>query len=357
VRVELLTMDGGNGTMSACAALAEALSRRGAACHTTDLMREANGLGHLLARAYNLLLSTDLGLASAYMGVAHAMPIDRVRAFNELSATRVASHFLRVRPDLVVIVSPWLSGMVFTALGTMRSRAPRVATVVVDLDEGAPRSWLDDRADLTVLPTEECADHLLRDHDGDARTEVIGMPVHREFCADLPSREEAKRRLGLNGRTVTVLGGREGGVFNLRLLEELRASDLGCELVMQCGANDRLRRRAAAMDGVRALGLVPSMRDLMLASDVVVTKPGALTVVELVTLRSRFVLNAHPAVMPQERGNVSFVNRHRLAPVCADPGRLPELVSSVLRQERPVASVDIAATEAIADRLVGLVGE
>jgi hypothetical protein len=61
--------------------------------------------------------------------------------------------------------------------------------------------------------------------------------------------------------------------------------------------------------------------------------------------------------MPQERGNVSFVNRHRLAPVCADPGQLPELVSSVLRQERPVASVDIAATEAIADRLVGLVGE
>jgi UDP-N-acetylglucosamine:LPS N-acetylglucosamine transferase len=355
VRVELLTMNGGNGTLSASHALAEALSRRGASCHVTDLMREASGIGNILASIYNVLLSTDLGLASAYMGLAHAVPIDRVRAFNELTKGRVADLLVRARPDLVVNVCPWIPRLVMSACAMLHGSRPRVATVVVDLDEGAVGSWLDERVDLTVLPTQECADHLLGGRRSDARVEVLGMPVHREFYTGVPTRSEAKRRMGLGRRVVTVLGGREGGMFNLRLVRILRESDLDCELVIHCGMNERLRQEASRTGGVTVVGFLPSMRDLMLASDVIVTKPGALTVAELLTLRTDFIVNAVPSVMPQERGNVAFLERRGLARVCRDLDTFPELVRVCMAGGPSSTMVDIAATESIADMLLGLV--
>jgi processive 1,2-diacylglycerol beta-glucosyltransferase len=356
MRVEVLTMSGGNGTLSASHALEAVLEGKGATCHVTDIMREANAIGSLLSETYNLLLSSDIGLASAYMRVAHAFPPNRLVPFNDLSRGRLL-HLLRAaEPDVLVLICPWISDMVFSALDAVGDgRRTKVAVVVVDLGQGVTRSWLDPRADLTVLPTEESADYLLGGRRAWARTEVIGMPVHPEFYIDVPAREEAKRRLDLGGPVVTILGGREGGMSNLRVLEALHGTHPDYTLVIQCGRNARLMRKAKGFDGVTAFGFVPSMRDLMLASEVIVTKPGALTLTELITLRANFIVSTYPAIMPQERGNVEFVRKHGLAPVCPDPERLPDIVRSQLAGGRPKASFGLAATERIAESILGLV--
>jgi processive 1,2-diacylglycerol beta-glucosyltransferase len=357
VRVEILTMDGGNGTLSASHALRTVLEEKGATCRVTDIMGETNPIGSLLSGTYNRLLSRDIGLASAYMRFAHAFPPNRLGPFNDLSRGRLV-HLLRTAgPDVLVLVCPWISGMVFSALDSMGDVGrPKVAVVVVDLGRGVTRSWLDPRADLTVLPTEESAGYLLGGGRAGVRAEVIGIPVHPQFFIDVPSREEARARLGLAGPVVTVLGGREGGMSNLRLLEALHGSCPGNSLVIQCGKNARLLRKARGFDGVTAIGFVPSMRDLMLASDVVVTKPGALTLTELITLHANFIVSTYPAIMPQERGNVELVREHGLAPVCPDPEQLPDIVRSRLARGRPEATFDLAATERIAESILGLVG-
>ena len=356
MNVELLTMNGGNGTLSASYALASVLGKNGATCRVTDVMSEVSGLGHLLGETYNFLISTDLRLASTYMKFAHTFPIDKVDALNSASGKKLANLFKKRSPDLVVLVCPWISGMVHSAILTMKGKRPKVAVVVVDFGPGVTESWLDLNADLTIFPTKECADHLLKGCKMPVKAEILGMPVHPEFYSDIPSKKKAKELMDMGDRSVTILGGREGGMFNITVLKTLLANKRGYELVVQCGRNSRLRKKVNDL-GARSLGFVPSVRDLMIASDVVITKPGALTLAELITLRSKFVVNTYPSIMPQEWGNAVFVRRHNLAPVCPDPSELPKCVVTQLENKKVPNNMDLAGTERIAKRLLRLVDQ
>jgi processive 1,2-diacylglycerol beta-glucosyltransferase len=356
VRIEIFTMNGGNGTISASQSLSVVLQQRGASTRVTDIMKNFSGLGDLLTEVYNFFISRDLRLASSYMKFAHSFPIDKVEVLNNLSRKRLAHHIERRSPDLLVLISPWISGMVRSALRSMRGKLPKVAVVVVDLGPGVVQSWLDPLVDLTVFPTGECADYLLKGCSAPTQTEVLGMPVGPQFYNGVPSRKEAKERMGFEERTVTILGGREGGMFNLKVLDALIRQGHGYDVVVQCGRNHHLMEKVKAR-GAKALGFIPSIRDLMVASDVLITKAGALTLAELITLRTRFVVNTYPSIMPQEWGNVFFIEKYGLAPICEEPADLPRHVKDQLEDKRRPKAVDIVGTERIADRLLRMVNE
>ncbi len=355
MKIEIFTMNGGNGHMSASGAIAAVFKQRGISCRIIDIMNEVSRPGSLLTEAYNSLISSDLRLAAAYIRFAHAFPINKIYIFNELSKNRMFSIISRDSPDVIVLICPWLSDMVFSALRMLKGKRLKVVIVVVDFGQGMTRSWLDLRADLIILPTQESSDFLLNGRPMGPNIEVIGMPVHPDFYTDVPTKEEAKDRLGFKERTVTVLGGREGGMFNLRVLKELLNKSDDYEVVIQCGNNERLAKGAKALGNVKVLGFVKSMRDLMVASDVVVTKPGALTLTELITLRARFVVNSYPAIMSQEWGNVAYLQKHHIAPVCFNPGILPEWVEKQIEHRFPCENIDIASTEKMAERILSMV--
>jgi processive 1,2-diacylglycerol beta-glucosyltransferase len=327
MKVSIFTMNGGHGTISASLALGKYLRSRGAQCSVVDFMKEANPLGDFLAEIYNSLLRRDLRIASLYMEIAHRFPFNEFEPANSLFRTRILHLLEREKPEAVVLICPWIIGPLLQSLRRNGHVKPKVYTVVVDLGRGMTPSWFNPGVDFTSLPTRQARDFLKQFGLNDHHAAVMGMPLTPEVQAP-PS------LLGylqdLKGPLCTVLGGREGGSNSLKIVDLLLKNRLDATVLIQCGRNRSLERAASRRKGVKVVGFPESIIPLFQASSVVITKPGALTVSELVALKKPFILDTSPAIMPQERGNVEYVREDNCGLIARRLEEIPSMVNRIL---------------------------
>jgi len=144
----------------------------------------------------------------------------------------------------------------------------------------------------------------------DAAISPFGIPVHPAFSGA----GERKRLFGKldlpERRTVLLLSGGEGIEDLPALLGSFSGFRGELNLVAIAGKNASLReacqnfasRHASSRLLVRALGFVENMADWMAVSDIVVTKPGGLTLFEALAL-------GRPLLLLPARGGQETINR------------------------------------------------
>ncbi|WP_455392142.1 MGDG synthase family glycosyltransferase [[Eubacterium] cellulosolvens] len=335
-------MNGGNGTKAPSYAIAEYLNNNDNQAVVIDIMAEANPIGDMLCNVYNYFLRHSIFSASAYMEFAHAFPIDRVSIFNIMGSSRSQRVISEEQPDAVILICPWISRMTLLALEKYREKQktrPMVFVDVVDLGKGMTTSWVNNDVDFTFLPTENAFNYLTTHGLNNDQILVSGVPLHREFSGG-PINEQEKREtrkkheLNLDDNMITILGGREGGNYTEKILNKLLKAFPDTQFIVQCGLNKklhlRIKRIAISNKNVHPVGFVKSMRELYSVSDVVITKPGAITISELVVSNVPFILNAWPVVMPQERGNVNFVEENGFGITAYNLNGLPNVINNIL---------------------------
>jgi processive 1,2-diacylglycerol beta-glucosyltransferase len=346
MKISIFTMNGGNGTISASLALARYLRSRGTECSVIDFMKEVNPLGNVLAEVYNSLLRRDLRFATLYMEVAHRFPFNDFEPANILSRGRILDLIERGKADAIVLICPWIIDPVLKALQRKKGKHPRVYTVVVDLGNGMTSSWFNKGVDFTILPTRQARDFLKRFGLGDHASAVMGVPIMPDVQKSSPMPEYLR---DMKGPICTVMGGREGGHNSLRIIDLLLRSRVDARLLMQCGRNEALAREASRRENVKVVGFPKSIIPLLQASSVVITKPGALTISELVALRKPFILDAWPTVMPQERGNVEFVQEERCGLIARKMEEIPSMVQCLLNRRPELKYPSIYGTDRIGE--------
>lgn len=350
MKVSIFTMNGGHGTVSASLALSEYLESRGAECSVVDFMKEANPLGNLLAELYNSLLRGDLRFASFYMKIAHRFPFNDFEPANALFRNRTLHLLEKERPEVVVLICPWIIAPVLQALRRKGGERPKVYTIVVDLGAGMTSSWFNPGVDFTSLPTRQARDFLSQFGLTNHAAAVMGMPLTPEVQTP-PFVPEYLH--DLKSPLCSVLGGREGGRNSLKIVDLLTKSRLDVTLLIQCGRNMALQCAASRRNGVKVIGFPQSIIPLFRASSVVITKPGALTIAELVTLRKPFILDTSPTVMPQEKGNVEFVREENCGLIAHRLKNIPSMVERILHQQPRFHYPDIYGTDTIGDFILG----
>jgi processive 1,2-diacylglycerol beta-glucosyltransferase len=114
---------------------------------------------------------------------------------------------------------------------------------------------------------------------------TTGQPIDPAF-ASLPDRQVARDKLGVKPGAfqILVLFGGTGHGNPERILVELARVEHPHEVVMVAGRNrrleQRLRRRYGSLPHVRILGWVNNMQEWMVASDLMISKPGGGTLTE-----------------------------------------------------------------------------
>jgi processive 1,2-diacylglycerol beta-glucosyltransferase len=193
------------------------------------------------------------------------------------------------------------------------------------------------------------------------RVRVTGIPVRPGF-EQMLDRHEARRRCGLdlNRPAVLLLCGGFGVGPTAELLRELVFMPAEAQVMVVVGRNEKLRARlerqvAGAARPVRVVGFTDKIHEWMQAADLVVTKPGGLTVAESLACGLPMVI-VDP-IPGQEVGNADYllehgaaikVNNarllgHRVSALLADPARLERLRAAARAIARPHAARDIAA--------------
>lgn len=217
-----------------------------------------------------------------------------------------------------------------------RSIAPQL-TVVTDYD--AHRIWVHDPTERYCVAS-PLAGASLRAHGAPASAiEMTGIPVMPVYSTPVDE-DAARRAFGLSGGYPVVL--QASGGHGVGPVEEtfraLLAATIPSELVIVCGRNEAARARLSAIrppsrHRVRVLGFTDRMRELMAVADLLVTKPGGLTVGEALACGLPMALIS--PIPGQEARNADYLLENGAAVKANSPaaltGKIEELLSSETR--------------------------
>ncbi len=147
------------------------------------------------------------------------------------------------------------------------------------------RAWIQPEVDLFLTTHADLAAELVAEGADAARVVTTGQPIDPAF-ASLPDRSATRDKLGVkpDALQILILFGGTGHGNPERILTELSKVRHLIETVMVTGRNQqleaRLHKRYGNTPHVRVLGWVDNMQEWMVASDLMISKPGGGTLTE-----------------------------------------------------------------------------
>ena len=244
---------------------------------------------------------------------------------------KVLEHFQSFAPELVIATE--IGAVEIAALGKREGwfQAPILA-VLTDLHAEPP--WVQPEVDFYCVGSAEARDQLIRWGAAPQRILVCGIPIDPGFSFNF-DRIELLRSLGLVSRrpVVLVMGGGMGPAPLDEIVESLERCDLPLQVIAIAGHNRAMRRRLEKLSGRLALKLHPfgwtsRVPEMMAAADLLITKPGGVTVAEAMAVGVPLLLT-EPIPGPEER-HLRYLVERGAAIHAPAVGELPAIVSALL---------------------------
>ena len=366
-RFVFLFSDTGAGHRAAAEAVAEAIHRRYPNQFSVDCkdpMADRHAIAGRLTALYGPVTRRVPFLWGAAYRVTNMRPTARVfqHVIGQGVRRRVA-RALEPRPALVASFHPLLNHV---AAETVPYGVPRV-TVITDWVD-FHQAWTDLQADCIVCPSDAAYQLCLRRGVPADRLVTAGLPIHPRFQDAIRGFTDKramrlKLRLRPHAPTVLLAGGGDGTEPLRKYAAALARSPLDIQVLAVCGRNAALAERIREDNhaGVHVFGFVDNMPELLLASDLLVTRAGPGMIAEGLACGCPLLLTGY--LPGQEEGNVKEVVGRHLGRFVPRPNDLVEAVSAWFAKpqverlddaNRARAAADPAAAFQIADVMVKL---
>lgn len=293
---------------------------------------------------------------------AHSHTKLRVEVFNWF-----ASGFLRTKIDKVltgsydaiVAAHPLCSAPILHVLP--QDTSPPFIVVINDL---ATRNsfWFDEKATMTVVPTDQTINFAIQSGLSWQRVKTLGVPVLSSYRRRTENRLDTCRRLNLHPEKKTVLlAGGKMGVGPLELVaQKVDETRNGINLLILAGKNDSLRQRLEGynwVNAVKVFGYVDDLWNLMWLADVMVSKAGTGMLAEAINVGLPIIL--YHRVPYLEDANVSFMVQHGVAVWAPTPKMVVNALDAYLEEPDKLREAKAAckrlASPGAARELAGLI--
>lgn len=210
----------------------------------------------------------------------------------------------KYRPEVVVCTHPFPCGAMAYLKRKINLRVPIVGVVT---DFAVHPIWLNQGVNQYIVAASELKTDLMKLGIPSHRISDTGIPIHPSFADVERDRNRTSHKTDL---TILIMGGGLGLGPMQELLSGLNQVDSPLEIITVTGNNADLRKDLETLaehskHNVKVLGFTEHIRELMSISDVLITKPGALTISE--ALAMELPLLFYEAIPGQELDNATFV--------------------------------------------------
>ncbi|MBF0570951.1 MAG: hypothetical protein HQL12_03665 [Candidatus Omnitrophica bacterium] len=242
------------------------------------------------------------------------------RLYNGFNARPLQEFLIQEQFD-AVITTHFLSAEVGAYLKRKGRIKSKIICVVTDFD--VHRIWVNKGIDVYTAACEYTKNKLI----------ALGVPSEKIFTTGIPTDSKfglhpdivaLKKKLGLHEGILTILIAT--GSFGIGPVEELMELLAQYQLLIVCGHNrDTYKRlKPLAKKNAHVLGLVDNMDELMSVSNVMVTKPGGLSISEALVKRLPMVFFS--AIPGQETNNIKVLSSYEISQgQCS----LPQIVQTI----------------------------
>ena len=218
------------------------------------------------------------------------------------------------RPDIIVSIQPEINAVAHLFKSWF---GVPFHTIIIDL--AVHGLWINDCIDKYYLPTVQMRQEMTRYGVSEDRVMVTGMPLRSGFSAVVKTGIRAMRRkLGLSPqmKTVLLVGGLLGKMLDFEsLINSIAEMQMPIQILAVFGENEVARRRAMGLKEhypypMHIYRTVSNMHEFMWASDVVISKPGSVTMAEVLSLGKPLIAINPLAGSAQEFRFAEFLEKH-----------------------------------------------
>ena len=269
---------------------------------------------------------------------------DKKKVFSGLSPFKKIVHYIdrlkikklfeRINPSVVICTQAFPCGVVCSYKKFIE---PKIKVIACITDLMPHRFWVYEEVDYFTVACEEGKNYLIAEGVPAEKIKITGIPILPQF-RHIPN-EEYRKDLGLDPDipVVLLMGGGSGiGSFK-EVVRYLDILDLGLQIVIVCGRNQRLYQWFRTNSRffkkkVVAYEYVDFIDKLMDSADIIVTKPGGITISEALAKHLAVVLiNPIPG---QEQRNMSFLVKKKIALQAESSYQAALLIKSILKNKK-----------------------
>lgn len=275
--------------------------------------------------------------------------------FNIMSS-RLKKFIQQYQPDFLIATQMYPNALLSRAIEKGVITQPLIGVLT---DYGVHGVWVKNTTSLYCVSHAEAAETLRRKGVPADRIKVTGIPLMPAF-ASIPTQIKARRDLGLNQQPTILITGGQCGIGVLDTVKQLlQDSRHNYQILVTAGSNatDTEALKALAQtykSRIRLFGWQNDMSHLLCAADVVVGKPGGLSVSESLACGRPFIATC--CLGGQELHNLRFLRNQgaglqvsleelpqTLSELFDSPSRLAEMKKNAYRLGRPNAAWELVA--------------
>ncbi|MHB1049197.1 MAG: MGDG synthase family glycosyltransferase [Bacteroidota bacterium] len=255
----------------------------------------------------------------------------------------IKKRILEERPSKIVIFHFFLIAPINEILREFNMDIP-VITVVTDPYTAHPL-WFQSQSQRYVVFSERLKRYCREKRRiPDAHVTLFPFIIDEKFSSPLRIDEigAIKNRFGMSPekKQILIIGGGDGIPNGARILQQLLNASLPVEITIVCGKNGQLHADALALQrrypALKVFAFVDFVYELLNTADIVITKCGASTIMEILLMKKIPVINDY--LWEQELGNMEFVRDNRLGIYEPDITKLPAVIDRLISDENEYRS-------------------
>ena len=200
---------------------------------------------------------------------------------NRLNSSGFANLLIREKPD-VIISTHFLPSEIAAGLKKSKRIQSILATIITDL--AVHPFWISAGTDFYIVASGVTKAQLIKENVPPDSIKEFGIPIHTKFLKQF-DKDSLCSKLGIDKDKFTVLV--MTGSFGVGPLEEI--ADLlyqDVQVLVVCAANQKLylRLKNKNLKNVKAFRFVDNTQEFMAVADMVITKPGGMTIAEILAM-------------------------------------------------------------------------
>lgn len=259
-----------------------------------------------------------------------AVLLNLSEAINDILSLKLKSLIKKYNPDVILCTHPFPLEM----LSILKRKGKITVPVAAVITDYAPHSfWIYEHIDAYVIPHEDFIQDLALRGVPQNIIYPLGIPVCSDFLKPI-SKAKARRNLHLNNKfTVLIMGGGLGIGNIKKIFETLAFCELEIQIIVCAGENITLRSKLEDIckNSAKKILIYQYSNDistLMSASDILITKPGGLTVSEALVKRLPIIITS--AIPGQEERNAKYLLSNGIAARVKDTENIVAIIQNFI---------------------------
>ena len=275
----------------------------------------------------------------------------------------IERQILETIPKKIVVFHFFLIKPVFEIIKEHNLNIP-VITVVTDPFTAHPMWFLHENQNYVVFSDilkEKCITRGIDKNNLHVFPFVLDSRFSQKVSEFKKIRIRKKLGFEIDSRIILIIGGGEGMPRGKKILKKIIARNMDAEIAIVCGNNSKLYNKVTklknkySIDNLKIYGFIDFVHSLVGISDVVITKCGASTSMEILMMGKVPVINNY--IWEQEKGNMEFVCQNKLGILEKNTRFLPDILHRLLTDSEYYNSISENIKKASISNGVGKVSD